>query len=165
MREKWSKPKIKVLSTELDPDLKKVVVKKSLPYFLAPDTQKLVEDTIRASLHGSYGQLECRSRVARKGIRVVRRGGIVVLAGIEKSTSRTHEQETETKRSGDHQWHQSGIRCPRSVGQLLPHGGRPRWTSTAKGLNSHSSSGRTFDLPTEATASSSGKGASGGRED
>lgn len=99
VRETWAKPGIKLVSLHLDEEMKQVVVKKSPPIRLAPDTEKDVKDTIRihhtTSVSNTWkAETEARGKVHAWFFEIE----TALRGGIERSTNKTYGAEEEKER-------------------------------------------------------------------
>ena len=136
-REKWANPNIKVKSVRFDPTMKKVVTKRSPVINLAPNTQKVVEDTVRVQ-HSTT-----TSNSFRLGAEV---GGMIEVWGVNlKSAIQGHKEWTSSKTEG------SETEVKRSVTvNHSPFGVHIVWVDYYRtGTASVVIDGKTFELPFE----------------
>lgn len=100
VRNKWAQPKIKVLSVKFDSTMKKVVTKRSPVITMAPNTQKVIEDTVRVT-HSTTQSDSFRVGIQIRGMLSAWWGELEAFIHGHKewTTSKTAGTETEAKRS------------------------------------------------------------------
>lgn len=100
VRNKWAQPKIKVLSVKFDSTMKKVVTKRSPAITMAPNTQKVIEDTVRVT-HSTTQSDSFRVGMQIRGMLSAWWGELEAFIHGHKewTTSKTAGTETEAKRS------------------------------------------------------------------